>query len=118
MKTLRLFVIALIAVSATLMAQSPADSVKVHFDRPVMVGTTQMPAGECTITIYNGNNGNIALLVRSTTGAQVAVLAMANTEAQFDHNRQTSATLALKDGVYRLDKLWVAEKGVTYDVLD
>lgn len=115
---MKLFVLALVAASATIMAQSLADSVKIHFDHPVMVGTTQMPAGECTITVHNGNNGNIALLVRSETGAHVAVLAMANTEMNFDHNRQTRATLAVKDGVYRLDKLWLAEKGVTYELLD
>jgi hypothetical protein len=54
-------------------AQTPADHMKVHFNTPVMVGETQLPAGDCDIQVMHGSSDSIVLVLRSQGGTAAAV---------------------------------------------
>ena len=119
MKNLKLICLTLTAACGLLSAQSFSDTLKTSFTHPVMVGTVQIPAGDCTITLLNSVSGNSTLLVRAASGEQAVVLANPiNDENTFDSNREAGVVLSTRGGVYRLDKIWLASKGMGFQVLD
>src|ERR1041385_7890136 len=52
---------------------SATDTINVHFDNPVVVGTTTLPAGNVSIQILHGSNRAI-LTARSESGVVAAVV--------------------------------------------
>ena len=56
-------------------AQNLSDRVIVHFNSPVLVGETKLPAGTCDIQVIRGNTDNTILVFRSQGGAFAAAVA-------------------------------------------
>src|SRR6476660_5179084 len=52
-----------------------SDRITVRFATPVLVGETQIPAGQCDIQVMRSNADSILLVVRPESGAAVSVLA-------------------------------------------
>jgi hypothetical protein len=76
MKIMMTICAAALAICGTLGAQSATfvDHVTVRFSTPVVVGTTTVPAGECSIQVVRGSSDNLFLSFRSESGARVSVL--------------------------------------------
>ena len=72
-----------------LYAQS-SDRITVRFATPVMVGETQIPAGQCDIQVMRSNADSILLVVRPESGSAVSVMAShfdgSNTKVNGDAN--------------------------------
>ena len=66
---------AALTICSAIHAQSPIDHIKVHFNAPVMVGETKLPAGECDIQVMHGVSDNIILVMRSDEGSTTAAVA-------------------------------------------
>ena len=67
---------AALALGSTLYAQSAADHMTVHFNTPVIVGETTLPAGDCDIQVMHGVTDNIILVLRSQAGPSVLAAAV------------------------------------------
>ena len=75
MKIFTTFCCAALAIGGALYAQSSPDHMTVHFDQPVMVGETKLPAGDCDIRVMRGASDTTILLLRSENGRTIAALA-------------------------------------------
>ncbi len=74
MKIVTTFCCAALALCGALNAQS-TDHLTVHFNSPVMVGETQLPAGDCDIQVMRGNSNNVVVVLRSQGGHAAAAVA-------------------------------------------
>jgi hypothetical protein len=75
MKIFTTFCCAALALCSAIYAQSPSDLIAVHFNTPVMVGKTKLPAGDCDIQVMHGNSNGIILVFRSRGGSTTAAVA-------------------------------------------
>ena len=75
MKIFSTFCCAALALCGALYAQSTSDHLTVHFNSPVMVGETQLPAGDCDIQVMHGNSNNVVVVLRSQGGRATAAVA-------------------------------------------
>jgi hypothetical protein len=86
MKIFTTFCCAALALGSAAYAQSPADHITVHFNTPVIVGETTLPAGDCDIQVMHGTSDSIILVLRSQAGpstlAVVSRLSEGNTDAE------------------------------------
>src|ERR1035437_720433 len=90
MKILTTFCCAALALCSATYAQSPADHITVHFNTPVIVGETTLPAGECDIQVIHGSSGNIIIVLRSQGGPSTAAVASRLSEGNTDAEGSTS----------------------------
>ena len=96
---------AALAVCGAIYAQASSDHIKVHFNTPVMVGETKLPAGDCEIQVMRGSSDSIVLVLRSQSGPYAAALASHLTENNTDADGSASVVLSRHhDGlqVYRI----------------
>jgi hypothetical protein len=75
MKIFTTFCCAALALCSAIYAQSASDHITVHFNAPVMVGETKLPAGDCDIQVMHGNSDGIILVLRPQGGSTTAALA-------------------------------------------
>jgi hypothetical protein len=75
MKLVTTFCCAALALCSAIYAQSPNDRITVHFDTPVIVGETKLPAGDCDIQVMHGSSDSIILVIRSQAGPNTAAMA-------------------------------------------
>src|ERR1035437_9545457 len=76
MKLFTTFCCAALALCSAVYAQSPADRITVHFNTPVIVGETKLPAGDCDIQVMRGTSDTIILVLRSQAGPYTAAVAI------------------------------------------
>ena len=85
MKLFTTFCCAALALCSAIYAQSTADRVTVHFNTPVIVGETKLPAGNCDIQIMRGSSDSTlsssARKAAATALAVVSRMSDANTDA-------------------------------------
>lgn len=65
---------AALTICGAVYAQSNSDHMTVHFNAPVMVGETRIPAGNCDIQVVRGNSDNVILVLRAQGGATAAAM--------------------------------------------
>jgi len=65
-------------------AQSTSDHLMVHFNSPVMVGETLLPAGDCDIQVMRGSSNNVVVVLRSQGGHATAAVASRFTDGSQD----------------------------------
>jgi hypothetical protein len=75
MKIVTTFCCAALALCSAIYAQSTSDHITVHFNSPVMVGETKLPAGNCDIQVMHGNSNNIIVVLRPQGGPATAAVA-------------------------------------------
>ena len=109
MRILRTAFAVLLGVCAAASAQDPMDLVKFHSATAIMVGGTELPAGEDTIQVRGINDGNVVLLVRSEFGPQAFVLTNRLNDAAHHGNGEVQVTLQRRGDVYRLDHIWLPD---------
>ena len=77
---------AALALGSAIYAQSPVDHMMVHFNTPVIVGDTKLPAGDCDIQVMRGSSDSIILVLRApgarSIAAVVSHLSEGNTDAE------------------------------------
>ena len=66
---------AALALGGAIYAQAPIDHLTVHFNTPVIVGQTTLPAGDTDIVVTHGASGNIIVVLRSQDGLATAAVA-------------------------------------------
>jgi hypothetical protein len=75
MKIFTTFCCAALALCSAIYAQPPADHIRVHFNTPVIVGETKIPAGDCDIQVMHGSSDSIILVLRTQGGPTTAAVA-------------------------------------------
>ena len=93
MKLFTTYCCAAFALCSSVYAQSFADHITVHFNTPVLVGETKIPAGDCDIQVMHGNSNGIILVLRSQGGPTTAVVANRLTEGSQDAEGNASVVL-------------------------
>ena len=91
----------------SMFAQHMVDQLDVHFSTPVVVGETQLPAGNVHIQVLRGT-GNTTLVFRAESGA--AATAIVNRIIDEDP-ADAGARLVLKNtgGIVRLDRVMMGD---------
>ena len=84
---------AALALCSAIYAQTPADHMTVHFNTPVIVGETKLPAGDCNIQVMRGSSDSIILVLRSPGGPSIAAVASHLNEGDTDAEASTSVVL-------------------------
>ena len=74
MKLYTVLCCAVLTLGSALYAQSN-DHLTVHFNTPVMVGETKLPAGDCDIRVAHGSTDNIILILRMQGGPTIETVA-------------------------------------------
>jgi len=87
-------------------AQSGPETVRVHFDQAVMVGSVEIPAGDVTIEELSFAP-DVMLLVRSKAGPQTTVMANRVTAPEGGDSHGASVVLTRTEAGYRLHRIWV-----------
>jgi hypothetical protein len=83
------------------------DTINTHFNTPVVVGETTLPAGDVTITISRGTN-NVILTLRSASG--VTASALANRISEFtDRDTNTTVVLGRHGNDLKVERIWLAD---------
>jgi len=86
------------------------DLVKVHFDRPVMVGEKVVPAGDYTIQKLDpAKDDSGILLLRSKSGVQTTMMTNRLDAADSPSNSNASVTLSRHGDTYQLDSVWMSD---------
>jgi hypothetical protein len=93
MKLFTTFCCAALALCSAVYAQSPADHITVHFNTPVIVGETKLPAGDCDIQVMRGTSDTIILVLRSQAGPYTAAVASRLSEGNTDADGSPSVVL-------------------------
>ena len=75
---------AALALGSALYAQTPVDHMTVHFNTPVTVGETKLPAGDCDIQVTRGGSDNVILVLRMQGGPTIAAVASHLSETDTD----------------------------------
>ncbi len=115
MKRFAMFCAAVLAACGMASAQTSADAIRVHFDRPVMAAGTELAAGDYTIQIMPAS-GNVVLSVRSDAGRQAALLVNPLRIRAGASAKGESVTLIRRGDQYWLDQVWLAPD-VGFEVL-
>jgi hypothetical protein len=74
-------------------AQSSIDHVTVHFNSPVIVGETKLPAGECDIQVIHGSSDSVLVVLRSQDGPNIVSVASRVPEEGPDRRGSSSVVL-------------------------
>jgi hypothetical protein len=93
MKIFTTFCCAALALCSAIFAQSPTDRITVHFNTPVTVGETRIPAGDCDIQVMHGSSDSIILVLRSRGGPTTAAVASRLSDGIEDADGGTSVVL-------------------------
>jgi len=93
MKIFTTFCCAALALCSAIYAQSSDDHMTVHFNTPVMVGETKLPAGDCDIQVMRGSSDTTILILRSQGGRSVSALASHLTDTDSDAGDRASVIL-------------------------
>jgi hypothetical protein len=105
MKIFTTFCCAALALCSAIYAQSPADHITVHFNTPVIVGETKLPAGDCDIQVTHGSSDSIILVLRSQAGPSTLAVASRLSEGNTDSEASASVVLNRRGNdlhVYRI----------------
>ena len=105
MKLFTTFCCAALALCSAVYAQSPADHITVHFNTPVIVGETKLPAGDCDIQVMHGSSDSIILVLRSQAGPYTGAVASRLSEGNTDADGSPSVVLNRRGNdlhVYRI----------------
>uniref|UniRef100_Q01SU3 Uncharacterized protein n=1 Tax=Solibacter usitatus (strain Ellin6076) TaxID=234267 RepID=Q01SU3_SOLUE len=105
MKIFTTFCCAALALGSALYAQSNADHMTVHFNQPVMVGETKLPAGDCDIRVLRGASDTTILVLRSENGRSVAALASHMSEEDSTSKDNASIVLSRHGDDLQLSKV-------------
>jgi hypothetical protein len=88
---------------------------KVTLPVAVTVGSTVLPAGDCTIQSLQADGAGSVLLLRASDGTSIEVLANRINEAQ--SATQTHVTLRSEGTAHQLDRVWLAGQHTGYELL-
>jgi len=91
-------------------AANTNDLVKFHSTTPILIAGTELPAGDDTIQVLDGTDGNAVLLVRSESGQQVMVLTNRLNGTGIHAACAAQVTLQRRGNVYRLDRIWLDDR--------
>jgi len=106
MKKLMTIGAVILAACGLTLAQGLVDHVNVHFNNPVLVGSTTIPAGDCSIQIVRGSSDNVMLTVRAHSGAVATVLANRMDEMDTENVGKDAEVFLTRDGNdYRFDRI-------------
>ena len=109
MKKLTMLCAAVLTVCGIAGAQSNGSMVKVHFDYPVMVGETLLPAGDCTIARLDpASSDNVILLVRCEQHVQTTAVVTRLDPIEARPDADASVTLSRRGDTYRLQRVWLS----------
>ena len=109
MKAFAMICAVVCAIGGTAFAQSVTDTLNLQLDRPMVVNSTELPAGHFTIQILStGGGGNTALLVRSDSGAQASVLVNRLNSPDPKAIPGANVTLTRQGNDYVLDQVWLS----------
>ena len=109
MKILTTLCCAALALGSALYAQSTVDHITVHFNTPVIVGETKLPAGNCDIQVMHGSSDSIILVFRSEGAPSIAAVASHLSEADTDADASTGAILARHGNDFHLSRILFAD---------
>jgi hypothetical protein len=109
MRILRTICVVLAGICGVASAQEPTDLVKFHSSTAIMVGGTELPAGNDTIQVRGINDGNVVLLIRSESGPQAFVLTNRLDGGVSHGTGEVQVTLQRQGNVYRLDHIWLPD---------
>jgi hypothetical protein len=96
---------AALALGSALYAQSSPDHMTVHFDQPVLVGETKLPAGDCEIRVMRGASDTTILVLRSENGRTIAALASHMNDDDATPNDNASIILNRRGDDLQLSKV-------------
>ena len=105
MKIFTTFCCAALALCSAIYAQSPADRITVHFNTPVIVGETKLPAGDCDIQIMHGSSDSIILVLRSQGGPSTLAVVSRLSEGNTDADGGTSVVLSRRGNDLQLYRI-------------
>lgn len=109
MKIMTTLCAAALAICGTLSIQaaSSVDRVNVHFDTPIQVGGTTIPAGDCSIQVLRGSS-NVRLAIHPDSGSPVMVVVNPVNDMDNDPNfndTHTRVILNHRGNEYRFEKI-------------
>jgi hypothetical protein len=107
MKIFTMICAAALAICGIAGAASSTDRLKVHFDKPVMVGATTLPAGDVTIQRLDSASEEGILMLRSESGVEAAVLTN-RLDAADAPKASPSVQLTRHGDNYELDSVWLS----------
>ena len=93
MKIVTTLCCAALALCGAIYAQSNSDHITVHFNAPVMVGETKLPAGDCDIQVMRGSSDSIVIVLRSQAGPYAAAVAIRLAETGSETEGSASVVL-------------------------
>ena len=96
---------AALALCSAIYAQSPADHITVHFNTPVIVGETTLPAGDCDIQVMPGTSDSIILVLRSQAGPGTLAVASRLSEGTTDAEGSASVVLNRRGNDLQLSRI-------------
>lgn len=102
MKTLTIALTAVLAMAGSALAGT-ADTIKVHFANPVMVGEKVMPAGDAVMNVLRSSSDYLILTVRTADGEAAAVVVKRVTNG--DERDATSVVLGRYGNQLRLERV-------------
>jgi hypothetical protein len=108
MKRFSLVVAAALVACGLASAQITTDTVKVHFEYPVLAAATELPAGAYTIQLSPSSSANTLLTIRSESGKRLMVLANPVT-GQRDAPRAGTVVLSRIGNQYRIQQVWITD---------
>ena len=97
-----------LALCSAINAQSTIDRIRVHFNEPVMVGVTKLPAGDCEVQIIHGTNPTIVF--RTDSGVSAAAVASRLQEADQDAAANTSIVLNRRGNDLQLSRVLLPDR--------
>ena len=97
MKIFATFCCAAYAFGSSLLAQS-VDHLTVHFNSPVLVGETKMPAGDCDIRVMQGASDTTILVLRSQGGPSIAAPASRLSDIDSDATGSNASVVFTRHG--------------------
>ncbi len=89
-------------------AQTSTDTIRVHFEYPVIVSGTELPAGNYTIQITPSSGANVLLTLRSESGRQ-SMLLVNPVRAPRAGAAGGTVVLSRQGEQYRLEQVWMTE---------
>jgi hypothetical protein len=104
MKLLTTLCCAAVALCGAIYAQSPNDHMVVHFNTPVMIGETKLPAGDCDIQVMHGSSYSV-LVLRSAGAPSIEAVALRLSEADTDTGAGPSVILDRRGNDLHLNRI-------------
>ena len=105
MKIFTTFCCAALALCSAIYAQSPTDRITVHFNTPVIVGETKLPAGDCDIQVMHGSSDSIILVLRSQGGLSTLAVASRLSEDNTDSEASIRVVLNRRGNDLQLSRI-------------